>query len=80
MVKLIVVVMQLFQKYWINLFKHLENKKQLFVVSTHEFIATEACSSINDEVVLFLVELVILILIGVFSLESIPDNKSHKTE
>ena len=66
--------MQLFQKYGINLFKLLKNIEQLFVVLTDELVATEACPSIDDKVILFLVKHVIFIFIGFFDLESIPDN------
>jgi hypothetical protein len=72
--------MQLLQKYGINLFKLLENVEQLFVVLTDELVATEACPSIDDEVILFLVKHVVFIFIGLFYLEFIPDNKSHETK
>jgi len=66
--------MQLLQKYGINLFKLLKNIEQLFVVLSDELVATEACPSIDDEIILFLVKHVIFILIGFFYLEFIPDN------
>lgn len=72
--------MQLLQKYGINLFKLLKNIEQLFVVLTDELVATEACPSIDDKVILFLVKHVIFIFISLFYLEFIPDNKSHETK
>ena len=72
--------MQLLQKYGINLFKLLKNIEQLFVVLSDELVATEACPSIDDEIILFLVKHVIFILIGCFYLEFVPDNQSHETK
>jgi hypothetical protein len=75
----LVVILKLLTENWVDLLEILQYKQQFFW-ALNQIKVMQSCSSANDEVILFLIKQIIIILEALELLKLFRDNKGHVAE